>query len=87
MKTTKITYKVKDENEILHIFSIKTKGNFASDFSGERPSRSIKCHCGTRHVMHKGNPLVLVRSSMKNYGEFLDLKTGDLAKRTFPGGS
>jgi len=86
MKTTKITYKVKDEEGTLHIFSVKFKGNSTSNFNEERTARSIRCYCGASHVMFKGNPLVLIGSSMKNYGEYLDQTTGKLVKKTFPGG-
>jgi len=95
MKKTKIDYRVTDDNNVVHAFSIKFKGEIIPKNFGDnnRHSRRIGCSCGTNHVLHAnkdGRGLEdqeIFVGQQQNDLLKVNLGTGEIIKRRAPGGS
>jgi hypothetical protein len=95
MKTTKIDYRVTDDNNVIHAFSIKFKGELIPNNFGDKTklARRIGCSCGRNHLLLankdglklENQEIYLAQSG--NYGFHVNLGTGEIIKKRFPGGS
>ncbi len=95
MKTTKIDYRVTDDNNVIHAFSVKFKGETIPINFGDknRLIRRIGCSCGINHVLFANKHGLGLESQgilvaqLGNFGFSVNLGTGEIVKKQLPGGS
>lgn len=93
MKTTKIDYRVTDDSDVVHAFSIKFKGEIIPTNFGDinRLSRRIGCSCGINHVLHANKNRLgledqeILIGQQQNDLLKVNLGTGEIIKKRAPG--